>query len=274
MGISGEAKSEIQARLDAFEREHDVRVVYACESGSRAWGFASTDSDYDVRIIYAHPRDWYLSINMKRKPDAVDVPMENTPVGEVDLHAWDIRKALELFRGSNPSLMEWLHSPIIYRAADKIMAEWRALVDTCHSPKAAAYHYLNMAKSNAQKHLRGRDKVTLKQYFYVLRPVLAMRWIEAERGPVPVEFAKLVDAEVDDPELASAIEVLLRKKRAGMEADTTGRIPSIHNFVLQEIDRFDATDFSQFNIENDAHHAIEPLNALFRRAIGAARRAT
>lgn len=268
MAISGAAREEIRGRLDAFEREHGVRVLYACESGSRAWGFASTDSDYDVRVIYAHPRDWYLSIDMERKPDAVDVPMADTPVGEVDLHAWDIRKALGLFHGSNPSLMEWLRSPIVYRSADRVMAEWRALIDTYHRPQAAAYHYLNMAKSNAQKHLRGRDEVTLKQYFYVLRPVLAMRWIEAERGPVPVEFAKLVDAEVHDAEVESAIQALLRKKRAGIEADTTGRMPAIHDMVLREIDRFDSTDFSHFDPAGDTHRSIEPLNELFRKGIG------
>lgn len=272
MGISGEARSEIQARIDAFEREHGVRVLYACESGSRAWGFASTDSDYDVRMIYAHPRNWYLSVDMERKPDAVDVPVEETPIGDVDLHAWDIRKALGLFFGSNPSLMEWLRSPIVYRENERVMARWRALIDRYHRPQAAAYHYLNMAKSNAQKHLQDADEVSLKQYFYVLRPVLAMRWIEVERGPVPVEFARLVDAEVEEAEVASAIQALLRKKRAGMEADTTGRIPAIHDMVLREIDRFDATDFSHFDPADDTDRPIEPLNELFQKAIEEERR--
>jgi len=272
MGISGEAKSEIQARLDAFEREHGVRVLYACESGSRAWGFASTDSDYDVRVIYAHPRDWYLSIDLERKPDAIDLPMVDTPIGEVDLHAWDVRKALGLFHGSNPSLMEWLRSPIVYRAKGSVMARWRALIDRYHRPQAAAYHYLNMAKSNVRKHLQDADEVSLKQYFYVLRPVLAMRWIEVERGSVPVEFARLVDAEVEEAEVASAIQALLRKKRAGMEADTTGRIPAIHDMVLREIDRFDATDFSHFDPADDTDRPIEPLNELFQKAIEEERR--
>ena len=267
MEISGAARVEIQERLDAFEREYGVRVLYACESGSRAWGFASTDSDYDVRVIYAHPRDWYLSINLERKPDVIDLPVEDTPIGEVDLHAWDVRKALGLFRGSNPSLMEWLRSPFVYREEDRVMSEWRAMIDRYHRPQAAAYHYLNMAKSNARKHLRGQDQVSLKQYVYVLRPVLAIRWIEAERGPVPVEFERLVDAEVHEEGVASAIQALLQKKRAGMEADTTGRIPEIHDMVLGEIDRFDATDFSHFDSESDSDRPIEPLNTLFRMAI-------
>ena len=267
MEISGAARGEIHERLDAFEREHDVRVLYACESGSRAWGFASTDSDYDVRVIYAHPRAWYLSIDLEQKPDAIDVPVEDTPIGEVDLHAWDVRKALGLFRGSNPSLMEWLRSPFVYREAEDVMSEWRAMIDRYHRSQAAAYHYLNMAKSNARKHLRGQDQVSLKQYVYVLRPVLAIRWIEAERGPVPVEFERLVDAEVHEEGVASAIQALLQKKRAGMEADTTGRIPEIHDMVLGEIDRFDATDFSHFDSESDSGRPVEPLNTLFRMAI-------
>jgi len=267
MGISGEAKSEIQARLDAFEREHGVRVLYACESGSRAWGFASTDSDYDVRVIYAHPRDWYLSIDMERKPDAIDVALEHTPAGEMDLHAWDVRKALGLFHGANPSLMEWLRSPIVYREEDPVMAPWHALVPSYHRPKAAAYHYLNMAKNNARTYLHDKKQVVLKKYLYVLRPVLALRWVASGRGLVPVEFTRLVQTEVMDEGVREGIEALLREKRAGMEADTTGRIPGIHDFLLEEIDRFDAMDFRQFGEGEKEPRSIEPLNELFRTAI-------
>src|ERR1051325_12100355 len=98
----------IQRKIAQIGQEEQVQVLYACESGSRAWGFASTDSDYDVRFVYCHPSNWYLSI--LDRPDVIERPIEN----DVDLSGWDVRKALQLFRKSNPPLLEWLDSPILY----------------------------------------------------------------------------------------------------------------------------------------------------------------
>jgi uncharacterized protein len=99
---------EIQACLSDIEKTHQVKIIYSCESGSRAWGFPSADSDYDVRFLYLHPVDWYLSIEDKR--DVIEVPIKN----KLDITGWDLRKALQLFRKSNPPLLEWLGSPIVY----------------------------------------------------------------------------------------------------------------------------------------------------------------
>ena len=88
-------------QLHEIEVKHGVRVLYACESGSRAWGFASADSDYDVRFIYSHPQEWYLSIDLEHEPDVIEVPID----GELDISGWDLRKALKLFRKSNPALI-------------------------------------------------------------------------------------------------------------------------------------------------------------------------
>jgi len=102
----------ILERLAAIEHTELVHILYACESGSRAWGFASPDSDYDVRFIYVRPRDWYLSIDLERRRDVIERPIE----GVLDINGWDLRKALQLMRKSNPPLFEWLHSPLVYRA--------------------------------------------------------------------------------------------------------------------------------------------------------------
>lgn len=266
MGISAAAREKIQGRLDALEREHGVRVLYACESGSRAWGFASPDSDYDVRIVYVHPRDWYLSIDLERRDDAIDPELVDTPVGEVDLHAWDIRKALGLFRKSNPPLLEWLQSPIVYREDAAVMDEWRALIPAYYRPEAAAYHYLHMAQKNVRRYLRDADAVPLKKYLYVLRPLLALRWIDADRGPVPTAFAHLVDATVDDPELRAAIGRLLDRKRQSGEMDTAPPLPVLHPFALRETQRWEEAPFAQ----TPSHPDLEPLNDLFRHVLLAA----
>lgn len=98
----------IRSRLDAIQASENVCIVYACESGSRAWGFPSADSDYDVRFIYVRPVEWYLSIDDKR--DVIECPVEDG----LDINGWDLRKALRLSRKSNPPLLEWLGSPIVY----------------------------------------------------------------------------------------------------------------------------------------------------------------
>jgi hypothetical protein len=173
---SDSVRQDLTERLDAIEREHDATVLYACESGSRAWGFASADSDYDVRFIYAHPRDWYLSLDLDRRDDTVDRPITEA----LDLHGWDLHKALRLFRTSNPSLLEWLRSPIVYREDEATMARWRDLLPDYYTPRAAGYAYRNMAQSIAQEHLSG-ETVSRKAYLYVLRALLAVRWVEQRR---------------------------------------------------------------------------------------------
>ena len=174
-------EKEIARQIDVIEREEAVRVLYACESGSRAWGFESVDSDYDVRFLYVHPRDWYLSVEERR--DVIERPID----GVLDLCGWDLLKALRLFRKSNPQLLEWLVSPIIYRESGSAAPKLRDLAAQYISPRAVAYHYLHMAQGNFREYLRGED-VWTKKYLYVLRPLLAIQWIEQERGIVPMEF--------------------------------------------------------------------------------------
>ena len=98
----------IHSRLIEIEAKNAIKIVYACESGSRAWGFPSANSDYDVRFIYIRPVDWYLSIYEKR--DVIEYPIDE----QLDISGWDLKKALQLLRKTNPPLLEWLGSPIVY----------------------------------------------------------------------------------------------------------------------------------------------------------------
>jgi predicted nucleotidyltransferase len=217
-------KDAIIVRLKAIEAEHNVRIVYACESGSRAWGFPSSDSDFDIRFIYIHPVEWYFSIDEHR--DVIEYPL----IEQLDVNGWDIRKAMRLFQKSNPPLMEWLGSPIRYLEPFSIAEKMRALAATYYSPHASAYHYLRMGQGNFREHLRG-ERVWVKKYFYVLRPILAINWIEHGMGVVPTEFAKLVEGVVTSPELRGALDQLLTDKRGGAELDRGPRIAPISDFI-------------------------------------------
>lgn len=219
----------IQQAMTQIEEEEDVRIVYACESGSRAWGFQSEDSDYDVRFIYVRPTEWYLSIQSRR--DVIECAHEDT----LDISGWDLRKTLHMFRKSNPPLFEWLQSPIVYRES-LLMTYIRDLIADYYSPVSCTYHYLHMAKGNYREYLQG-DIVWVKKYFYVLRPILACLWIERGFGIVPVEFAVLVDKLIEDNDLRREIAVLMESKKNGRELDRGPRIPAISRFIDDQLFR-------------------------------------
>jgi len=254
-------EAEIKKRLAGVEKEKDVVICLAVESGSRAWGFPSRDSDYDVRFIYVHRPEWYLSINLEHKRDVIELPIED----ELDINGWDLRKALKLFRKSNPPLLEWLQCPIIYIERGALAGRLRKLLPLFFNPKASYYHYLHMTKGNFREYLKG-DEVWVKKYFYVLRPLFAMSWIERDLGPVPIEFGSLVDAIVDDGELRKAIDDLVKKKKAGLELGKAPRVAVISDFIEAEIKRLES-DVMEKPV---AAPPIEELNVLFRETLGEA----
>lgn len=224
-------KEQIKSELKKIELEENVRIIYACESGSRAWGFPSKDSDYDVRFIYVRPVDWYLSIFNKR--DVIERPISDL----LDINGWDIAKALQLLRKSNPPLYEWIQSPIVYYEAPPLMEKIKSLAKVSFDPKSCMYHYLHMARGNFREYLQG-DYVRAKKYFYVLRPVLACRWIEANHTMPPTEFDKLLIL-IQNEQLLTVINALLNRKKAGDELDSTPKIKELNEFLDQEIRYFE-----------------------------------
>ncbi len=256
--VDPERRDQIADRLDGIEAEHDVQVLYACESGSRAWGFPSTDSDYDVRVVYVHPRDWYLSIDLEQRDDTIDPPIRD----EIDVHGWDLRKALGLFRSANPTLLDWLQSPLVYREDAAVMARWRELLPDYYTPRTAGHAYRGMAQSVVEQSLAG-EPISHKAYLYVLRALLAVRWTEQRSDPVPVEFERLVDATVEREEIREAIEALVDQKQAGRELDAGPRHPVLHDFVAAELERQADLEWPDSNVRP----GIEPLNDFFRSVV-------
>jgi len=250
--------ASVERSLDAIEKEEDVLVLLAVESGSRAWGFPSVDSDYDVRFVYLHRPQWYLSIDLEEQRDVIERPIQDN----FDLSGWDIRKALRLFRRSNPPLLEWLQCTIVYREHCSLATHLRDLLPAFYSPRASFYHYLHMARGNIREYLKG-DVVWRKKYFYVLRPLLAMRWIDQGLGPVPIEFSRLVDATVSDVAVRGAIEELIAAKRSGAELDRGPRIPAIGDFIQVEMARLEETASDR----TSPAPPVEALNSLFRSTL-------
>lgn len=222
-------REQILECLLRLEVEHDVKVLFACESGSRGWGFASPDSDYDVCFIYVNRLAWYLTVDAGR--DVIEQPIS----GDLDVNGWDLRKTLQLLHQSNPTLLEWLRSPIVYREEDEAATRLRALAHEGFSPVRGYHHYVSMAKKNFREHLRG-EEVRYKKYLYVLRPLLAARWIREGRGVPPMRFTELAAATLHDPEMIGEINRLLEVKMRAGEAATSPRWNAIHDFIESELE--------------------------------------
>lgn len=229
--ITTEMLKAILDRLAAVERDNDVRIVFAVESGSRAWGFPSPDSDYDVRFVYARPVDWYLTLEPGR--DVIECPID----GDFDINGWDIKKALGLLMKPNPVLLEWLSSPIRYIWNDEtceMLTEFAAR--TGHGP-ACLRHYLHLGTRQWKVYVEGRTSVNLKKYFYILRPAMAIRWVRFNpQSAPPMNFQKLI-AGLDLPaDLIVEIEDLLVRKSQSKEVGEAARLVGIDAFITREFE--------------------------------------
>lgn len=253
---------KILKELKNIEERFHVKILYAVESGSRAWGFPSKDSDYDVRFIYVHQPNWYLSIDPQgdgKKRDVIELPINDL----LDISGWEITKALRLFRKSNPSLLEWMRSNIIYWQKGPFIDRVRALEDEVFYPHASLHHYLNMAKNNYQGYLQGTS-VNIKKYFYAIRPVLACKWIEEHKTIPPIDFHELLQLMVPPGELKTETQHLLKRKIAGDELDFEPKIQIINDFLDYEIEHLEAYIKT---IEVEIEDPTEQLDALFRKTL-------
>lgn len=227
----------ITEKLQQIEEKYNVKILYAVESGSRAWGFPSKDSDYDVRFIYIHPPAWYLSIDPQgigHKRDVIEEPINDL----LDISGWEITKALRLFRKNNPPLLEWLRSNIVYYQAYTFVDQLRSLETSVFSPNSMLNHYLHMAKNNYREYLQG-EQVRIKKYFYVLRPIFACKWIEKYNEAPPISFHELLEDIVTEGELKKEVLNLLERKLNGDELDIEPRIDVINTFVESEFERLE-----------------------------------
>ncbi|MFD1737223.1 DNA polymerase beta superfamily protein [Bacillus salitolerans] len=176
-------KAEILNLLRGIEEKHSIQIVYACEVGSRAWGLEHRNSDYDVRFIFIYPIETYLSLD--EPLDVIDVQSK-----EIDCHGWDIKKTLKLFRKHNPTLLEWLHSPVVYQDSYEISKVLRSLNESNFQIKPVLYHYVNMAKKNLEDLTKRNDS---KQLINIFRPILICKWILTRNEFPPLQLKELIE---------------------------------------------------------------------------------
>ena len=241
-------EKQILDALHKIEETEQVRILLAVESGSRAWGFASPDSDYDVRFIYVRPKNDYLRLEPLR--DVIELPLNEV----LDVNGWDLQKTLRLLYKSNPTLFEWFSSPIVYMETD-FAGRFREIMNRYFSTKRSLYHYISMAEGNYREYLKG-EMVKAKKYFYVLRPVLACRWILQQATPPPMLFSELMDSQLPE-EFRPEVERLLDLKIHSPEVKEIPRINSINEYlgasiseikgILQTMEESKAPDWAELN---------------------------
>lgn len=221
----------ILRKLKEIEAQEHVRILYAAESGSRAWQFASEDSDYDVRFIFARPIPDYLRLTPLR--DVIELPI----VDNLDINGWDLFKALNLFRSSNPPLLEWLYSPTVYVEVGQLAPQLREMAQASFSAKRMAYHYLSMASKQYKLYIADRDEVRTKKYFYVLRPLICIQWLEQQACPPPTSLWDTLDGIEIAHEIRSKLSDLWERKSSGEEIGTYAADPALNGFIETELAR-------------------------------------
>lgn len=246
--------SIITEELNKIEKEYQVEIIYAVESSSRAWGFASPDSDYDVRFIYKRKKDDYLKLEKSR--DVIELPIDDV----LDINGWDLDKTLCLLYKSNPTLFEWLSSPIVYKNTSSAERLKEISKEYFYS-KPSLYHYLNMAKNNYHEYLKG-NMVKAKKYFYVIRPILACRWILEKHTAPPMLFSELAKAQLPI-ELKADIDYLLDIKMNNPELKLIPKIQNLNDYIEKSIDEITC----EIEKLEDSHKNMEMLNKFFLNEI-------
>ena len=247
----GSVETLIQMKIKEIEIQENVKVLHAIESGSRAWGFASPDSDYDVRFVYVHPMEYYLELQSKK--DFIDWELNET----LDINGWDLSKALQYFHKSNATLFEWSNSPVVYYTSP----EWKQIKEMSEkffSCKSAMYHYYGTANKNYIEYLTD-DMVKYKKYFYVLRPILACKWIEKKSCPPPVLFQTLVDEVLED-NMKTTVDNLIKIKMQMGEAEKEKRIDRLNEYINDNLIYFKQ---KVDKMEDDRNINWDTLNNLF-----------
>lgn len=250
-------QEKIKKYLFDLEQEKGIEILLACETGSRAWGFPSPDSDFDVRIIYKHQKDWYLSLLEEK--DTIEFFLDNN---EIDISGWDLRKSLRLLWKSNPPLLERIQSPIIYKVDSEFLININSIAQKTYSRIATIHHYLSMAKK-AFDEVTSLQEYKLKKFFYALRASVACLWILEKEEMPPIEFSKMLIGLDLQENLLTRINQLIEIKSAISETYLHTGEKELIDFMQSCINRAD----KEFKSLPSSKGQMNDLNEFFRKTL-------
>lgn len=246
---------DVKKLINEVEEKYNVKIIFACESGSRAWGFPSQNSDYDIRFVYVKNEDEYLKLNRDR--DVIEYMLDDV----IDMNGWDLDKALKLLHSSNPTFFEWLNSPIIYFKREF----YNDLLETSKNyfdVKKELGHYLSMCENDFSKIRNSNEQFKLKRYFYVIRALLAAKWAFEEKTVPPVLFETLVETKLKD-NLKPIINELLEIKKNSTESNYISPIKELNDFIEEELVKLKK---EMINLDNSIK-SFDDLNTLFIKGV-------
>jgi uncharacterized protein len=243
----------IQTILTNIEQRKQIKILYACETGSRAWGFPSPDSDYDIRLVYMHERDWYLSLNQRK--DTIEI-MD----GDLDITGWDLRKCLTLMKKSNAPLIERFQSPIEYYAAPGFATDFKKLVENYYSPIAVFYHHYSLAKKFWED-LKDKEAYKLKSVFYLVRSLLSCNWILEDNSVLPMDIFGLIKY-VTDEQKQKLNELIALKATVG-EKYLHAKDDKLNEWITAWLEKAEAGKGKLTANKND----MKGLNAFFLKML-------
>lgn len=250
-------KSGITKKLADIENEENIKILLAVESGSRAWGFESPDSDFDIRGVYMRKPEWYLRVDQQKDTlERMD--------GLFDLSLWDLPKSLALLKNSNAALIEWFSSPIVYMVNEEFKSRFLDLVDLVSQPKPMIFHYLSIAEGNYRDYIKGKRDIKLKKYFYVLRAIFAARVVIETQSRPPIEFDEL-RAQVTLPkDIEALILEFLVQKAITNEKLLHKPSPFLNNYIEGELQEIQGI---AENIKAHKSISYQELNTYFRETL-------
>ncbi|MGN1406444.1 MAG: nucleotidyltransferase domain-containing protein [Erysipelotrichaceae bacterium] len=242
-------------KLREIEAREKVRILFAVESGSRAWGFASPDSDYDVRFVYVRRKEEYLRLDKTR--DVIEWQLDDV----LDINGWDISKALKLLHSSNCALFDWLYSPVVYMTSKEHELLGSISLDY-FDVKRCVFYYLGLARTVYSNYLKS-DEVKLKKYFYGIRAILAARWAIENKTVPPVEFDKLVKEKLREEDVLEQVNVIWDKKINSPELGTGSRIDILNEFIENEMDKLK----DEAELLENKYLSWDKLNSFFMEVV-------
>jgi predicted nucleotidyltransferase len=248
-----EITESIKKRLIEISNEQNITILYACESGSRAWGFESPDSDYDIRFIYKRPVKDYFTL--KDVADTLEFPIQDN----LDFSGWDLKKFLLHLNKSNGVMFEWLQSPIIYLDNNGFEKKYSEIMVNCFDPRSTINHYLGLTKRTLLD-FGDAEQVKIKKYFYILRPLLAALWIKEKGAIPPMQFEQLLTGLQLPKEMLKTIADLKQSKMLAAETDKIPRIKTLEHFVNTAIQSCEsALPVSTRNV-----HSVDMINSIYQ----------
>ena len=245
-------------KIREIEEKENIRVLHVIESGSRAWGFASPDSDYDVRFIYVRDKDFYLRLDDTR--DVIEYPINDL----LDINGWDISKTLKLICSSNPTLFEWLESPIVYKTTPEI-EELRNISKNYFSKVKMVNHYYRIALDHYDNYIRNKDEIKLKKYFYVLRSLSSAKYVLKNNTNPPIEFNNLRNIGIPN-EYNHIVDELLDMKINNSEKKIISRNKELDAYIENEFKKLDKIVHEFAKEEEDKNWDL--LNDYFKKILG------